>query len=38
MRHEAAGNEITVGAAWLWCMAGCLAWWVLAAWAVARFV
>ena len=38
MRHEAAGNEVTVGVAWLWCVAGCLAWWVSVAWAVERVV
>jgi hypothetical protein len=36
--REAAGHEVTVGVVWLWCIAGSLAWWVLTAWAVGRFV
>ena len=38
VRHEVAGNEVTMGVAWLWCIAGCLGWWVLVAWAVERVV
>lgn len=38
VRDEAEGNEVTVGVAWLWCVAGCLAWWVLVTWAVERVV
>ncbi len=38
LRHEAVGNEVTVGAAWLWCITGCLAGWMLVAWAVDRLV
>ena len=38
VRHGVDGNEMAVGAAWLWCVAGCLAWWVLVAWAVERAV
>jgi hypothetical protein len=38
LRHEAAGNEVTVGAAWLWCIAGSLAGWMLVAWTVEQFV
>ena len=41
VRDEAEGNEgneVTVPVAWLWCIAGSLAWWVLVAWAVERFV
>lgn len=38
VRHEVDGNEMAVGAAWMWCVAGCLAWWVLVAWAVERVV
>ncbi len=38
LRHEAAGNEVTVGVAWLWCTTGCLAAWMLVAWAVERLV
>jgi hypothetical protein len=38
VRYEAEGNEVTVGVAWLWCIVGCLAWWVLVAWAVERVV
>jgi hypothetical protein len=38
VRHEAEGDEVTVGVAWLWCVAGCLAWWVLVTWAVERVV
>ncbi len=41
MRDEAEGNEgneVTFAVAWLWCIAGSLAWWVLVAWAVERFV
>jgi hypothetical protein len=34
VRDEVQGNEVTVGVAWLWCGAGCLAWWVLVCWAV----
>ena len=41
MRQEVDGNEgyeFTVGVVWLWCIAGCFAWWVLVAWAVERVV
>ena len=38
VRDEAEGNEVTFAVAWLWCIAGSLAWWVLVAWAVERFV
>ena len=38
VRHEVDGNEMAIGAAWLWCVAACLAWWVLVAWAVERVV
>ena len=41
MRHEVdgiEGYELNVGAAWLWCIAGCFAWWVLVAWAIERVV
>jgi len=38
VRHEVAGNEVTVGVAWLWCIACCLAGWTLVAWALERFV
>ena len=41
MRNEAEGNEgneVTVPLAWLWCIAGSLACWVLVAWAIERVV
>ena len=38
VRHQAEDYEVVVGVAWLWCIAGCLAWWVLVAWSVERFV
>lgn len=38
MRHEVEVNQVVVGVPWLWCIAGCLAWWVLVAWAVERLV
>ena len=41
MRNEAEGNEgneVTVPVAWLWCIAGSLACWVLVAWAIERVV
>ena len=41
VRNEAEGNEgneVTVPVAWLWCIAGCLACWVLVAWAIERVV
>ena len=34
VRDEVQGNEVTAGVAWLWCIAGSLASWVLVAWAV----
>ncbi len=38
VRHDAAGNEVTVGVAWLWCIACSLAGWTLVAWALERVV
>ncbi len=38
VRHEVEVNQVVVGVSWLWCIAGCLAWWVLVAWAVERLV
>ena len=41
MRHQVdgiEGYELNVGAAWLWCIAGCCAWWALVAWAIERVV
>lgn len=38
MRHEVEVNQVVVGVPWLWCIAGCLAWWMLVAWAVERLV
>lgn len=41
VRNEAEGNEgneVTVPVAWLWCIAGSLACWVLVAWAIERVV
>ena len=39
MRNDVEVNRVVVvGVPWLWCIAGCLAWWVLVAWAVERLV
>lgn len=38
LSDEAAGNEVTVGVAWLWCITASLAWWALVVWAVERVV
>ena len=38
VRSEVEGYEVTVGVAWLWCIAGGLTWWSLVAWAVQRVV